>query len=114
MPSICSGSPGPLTPSASIKGAWSRGSEMIMIASARQPRSLEPRGERTSKRDKDARTICLCKALSARTLASRCLARFGAQGHESAPAWCPRRAAAPRLSAPRGAAGREERRGRGC
>lgn len=96
MPSICSGSPGTLTPSASIKGAWSRGSEMIMIASARQPRSLEPRGERTSKRDKDARTICLCKALSARTLASRCLARFG---HRVMSPLLPGAPAAPRLPA---------------
>lgn len=66
MPSICSGAPGTLTPSAAIKGVRSRGSEMIVITSARQPRSREPRGERTSERDKDSRAICLCKALSAR------------------------------------------------
>ncbi|XP_055105008.2 uncharacterized protein [Symphalangus syndactylus] len=40
---ICSGAPGPLTPSAIIKGAGSRGTEMIMIASARQKRSRELR-----------------------------------------------------------------------
>ncbi|XP_032029201.1 uncharacterized protein LOC116480875 isoform X1 [Hylobates moloch] len=40
---ICSGAPGPLTPSAIIKGAGSRGTEVIMIASARQKRSRELR-----------------------------------------------------------------------
>lgn len=41
--SICSGAPGPLTPSAIIKGAGSRSTKMIMIASARQKRSRELR-----------------------------------------------------------------------
>ena len=43
--SICSGALGPLTLSAAIKGAGSQGSEMIMIASAKQPRSRQPLGE---------------------------------------------------------------------
>lgn len=43
--SICSGALGPLTLSAAIKGAGSQGSERIMIASAKQPRSRQPLGE---------------------------------------------------------------------
>lgn len=42
------GSPGaPNPPLPAIKGAGSRGSEMIMVALARQPRSPEPHSERT-------------------------------------------------------------------
>lgn len=48
VPSICSGALDPLTLSATIKGAGSRGSKMIMIASVRQKRSRELRGERES------------------------------------------------------------------
>lgn len=39
---------------------------MIMIAAARQKWSQEPGGKQASKRDKDARAICLCKALTTR------------------------------------------------
>lgn len=45
VPNSCSGAPGPLTLCATIKGAGSRGSKMIMIASVRQKRSRELRGE---------------------------------------------------------------------
>lgn len=85
---------------------------MIMIASARQPRSWELRGERTSETKTPAPSV-YAKRSPPGTLASRCLARLGAQGHEPAPARRPRRAAAPPSPAPRGAAGRAERRGAG-
>lgn len=102
MPSICSGAPGTLTPSAAIKGSGSRGSEMIVIASARQPRS---RGRAESERASETKTPApsvYAKRSPPGTPASRRLARPGAQGHEPAPARCLRRAALPPLGTQRG------------
>ena len=65
---------------------------MIMIASARQPRSWEPRGERESSETKTPAPSVYAKHSPPGTPASQCLARLGAQGHEPAPA---RRPAAP-------------------
>lgn len=87
---------------------------MIMIASARQPRSQEPPGEQTSETKTPAPSV-YAKHSPPGTPASRCLALFGARGHEPAPAWRPRRAAAPPLpSTQRGRGASRTERGGGC
>ena len=112
VPSICSGAPGPLTPSAAIKDAGSRGSEMIMIASARQPRSREPRSGEPA-RQRRLRHLFMQSALRP---GPRRPGAWPSSGHRVMSPLLPGAPAALRLPhspAPGGAAGRAELRGAG-
>lgn len=83
---------------------------MIMIASARQPRSWEPRGERTSETKTPAPSV-YAKRSPPGTPASRSLARLG---HGVMSPLLPGAPAAPRLPPPQHPQGlRDERNGGG-
>lgn len=90
---------------------------MIMIASARQPRSWEPRGERESSETKTPAPSVYAKHSPPGTPASQCLARLGS-GHRvmspHLPGAPPRRGFPPHPSTQRGREASGTEGGGGC